>query len=107
MPFERNAFFVRLGLYFAFALPLFFFNMLFDYAKVRSVVEDRRSMISALVASWRFIVRQPMAAWGLYLLNALLFLIVIALYYLTAPGASANLSAFAIGQIYIVLRVIV
>jgi hypothetical protein len=107
MTVERNAFFVRLALYAAFALPLLFFNMLFDYAKVRAVVEDRRSMIGAIVASWRFIVRQPMATWGLYLLNALLFLIVIALYYVAAPGASANLSAFAIGQLYIVLRVIV
>ena len=107
MTVERNAFFVRLALYIAFALPLFFFNMLFDYAKVRAVVEDRRSMIGAIVASWRFIKRQPLAVCMLYAINVLLYLIVIALYYVAAPGASANLSAFAVGQIYIVLRVIV
>ena len=104
---ERTAFFIRVGLYAAFALPLFFFNILFDYAKIRAVVEDRRSMIGAIVASWRFIKRQPIAVWALYKLNAVLFLIVIALYYLAAPGGTANLSAFAIGQLYIVLRVIV
>lgn len=108
MTVERTAFFIRAGLYIAFALPVLFVNMLIDYAKVRAVVEDRRSMIGALGAGWRFIRRHPIAAWGLYKLNALLFLLVIGLYYLTAPGAAApNATAFAIGQLYIVLRVIV
>ena len=104
---ERTAFLIRVGLYFVFAVPLFAVNILFDYAKIRAVVEDRRSMIGAIGASWRFIRRQPIAVWALYKINAFLFLIVIGLYYLAAPGASANLSAFAIGQLYIVLRVIV
>ena len=104
---ERTAFFIRLGLYAAFALPLFAFNILFDYAKIRAVVEDRRSMIGAIAASWRFIRRHPIAVWGLYKINAFIFLIVIGLYYLIAPGASADALAFAIGQLYIVLRVIV
>ena len=104
---ERTAFFIRAGLYVAFAIPLFFFNILFDYAKIRAVVEDRRSMIGAIAASWRFIRRQPIAVWALYKLNALLFLVVIGVYYLAAPGGSANLSAFAVGQLYIVLRVMV
>ncbi len=104
---ERTAFFIRLGLYAVFALPLFAFNILFDYAKIRAVVEDRRSMIGALVASWRFIRRDPIAMWGVYAINAAMFLLVIGLYYLIAPGASADALAFAIGQLYIVLRVIV
>lgn len=108
MTVERTAFFIRAGLYIAFALPVLFVNMLIDYAKVRAVVEDRRSMIGALGAGWRFIRRHPIAAWGLYKMNALLFLLVIGLYYLTAPGASTpSAIAFAIGQLYIVLRVIV
>lgn len=104
---ERTAFLIRLGLYAAFAVPVFFFNILFDYAKIRAVVEDRRSMIGAIAASWRFIRRHPIAVWALYKVNALLFLIVIGLYFLIAPGGDGNLLAFAIGQIYIVLRVIV
>jgi len=105
---ERTAFFVRLALYVAFALPLFYVNMLFDYAKVRAVVEDRRSMIGAVLAAERFIRRQPIAAWALYKTNALLFLIVIAAYYMAAPSATmADVPAFAIGQLYIVLRVVV
>ena len=67
---ERTAFFIRLGLYAVFALPVCFFNILFDYAKIRAVVEDRRSMIGAVVASWRFITRHPMDVWALYAFNA-------------------------------------
>lgn len=104
---ERIAFAYRVLLYAVFLLPLMFANLVFDYAKVRAVVEDRRSMIGALVAGWRFVRRHPGAAVALYALDALLFLLVIGLYYLIAPGAGANALAFAIGQLYIVLRVIV
>ncbi len=104
---ERTAFFIRLGLYAAFALPLFAFNILFDYAKIRAVVEDRRSMIGAVAASWRFIRRQPIAVWALYKINAVMFLVVLGLYFVFAPGASADTLAFAIGQVYIVMRVLV
>ena len=105
---ERTAFLIRVGLYLAFALPLFFVNMLFDYAKVRAVVEDRRSMIGAVVAAWRFIKRHPLAAWALYKANAVLFLVVIGVYYVAAPSATMpEVAAFAIGELYIVLRVVV
>ena len=107
MTIERTAFFIRLALYAAFAVPLFAANMLFDYAKIRAVVEDRRSMLGAVAASGRFMARNVMAVSGVYAINALVFLLVIGLYYLIAPGASADVLAFAIGQLYIVLRVIV
>jgi hypothetical protein len=104
---ERTAFLIRLGLYAAFALPLFACNILFDYAKIRAVVEDRRSMIGAVAASWRFIRRQPIAVWSLYKINAFVFLVVLGVYFLMAPGATADSLAFAVGQVYIVMRVIV
>jgi len=104
---ERTAFLIRLGLYAAFAVPLFLVNILFDYAKIRAVVEDRRSMIGAVIAGLRFMRRHPGAVVGLYLLDATLFLLVVGLYFLIAPGGTANLLAFGIGQLYIVLRVIV
>jgi len=104
---ERTAFFYRLGLYVFFGIAVLKTNLVFDYAKVRSVVEDRRSMIGALVGSIRFIWRNPGATLGLYTLNALLFLAVIGLYALAVPDASANMTAFLAGQIYIVLRVMV
>ena len=104
---ERTAFFIRLALYGVFAAPVVAVNVLFDYAKIRAVVEDRRSMIGAVGASWRFIRRHPSAVAALYTVNTLGFVMVIGLYYLIAPGGNANLLAFAIGQLYIVLRVIV
>ncbi len=104
---ERTAFFYRFGLYVVFGALVLLANLIFDYAKVRAVVEDRRSMIGALVAGWRFVRRNPGAAIGLYAMNTLAFLAVLLLYYVAAPGASANALAFAIGQLFIVLRVMV
>src|SRR5688572_5769347 len=105
---ERTAFIYRVLLYAAFLAPLLLVNVIVDYAKVRAVVEDRRSMIGALVAGWRFVRRHPGAAFALYALDALLFLVVIGLYFLAAPGGTApDVIAFAVGQLYIVLRVIV
>ena len=104
---ERTAFLYRLVLYAMFLVPLTLANLIFDYAKVRAVVEDRRSMIGAVVSAIRFIRRNPGAAIGLYLLDTLLFLVVIGVYFLVAPGAAANALAFAIGQVYIVFRVLV
>jgi hypothetical protein len=104
---ERTAFVLRAGLYAVFTAALCGVNIVFDYAKIRAVVEDRRSMIGALMAAARFVARHPAATLSLYLLNLAAYLVVIALYYLLAPGPSAGRLAFAVGQIYIVLRVVV
>ena len=108
---ERTAFAYRLALYLVFAAALASVNVLFDYAKVRIVVEDRRSAIGALVAAFRFVRRQPGAVAALYLLNTLTFFVVVGFYSLVAPGASGGragtLLALAVGQLYIVLRLMV
>ncbi len=105
---EKTAFAYRVIMYVLFLIPLLLANLIFDYAKVRAVVEDRRSMLGALVAGFRFVRRHPLGAAALYALDALLFLLVIGLYYLVAPSANQPVAAaFAIGQLYIVLRVIV
>ena len=104
---ERQAFAIRLALYAVFTGLVCGMNLLFDYAKIRAVVEDRRSMIGALKAAARFVARYPAPAVMLYLLNFALAALVALAYYLAAPGAGAGLAAFAIGQAYIVLRAIV
>lgn len=104
---ERVAFAMRVALYVPFTLVVCLVNLLFDYAKIRAVVEDRRSMIGALTAGARFVVRHPAQTVGLYALDTALHLSVIALYFLIAPGASAHVMALVIGQLYIVLRVVV
>ena len=47
---EQTAFGVRVALYAVFTALVCGVNLVFDYAKIRAVVEDRRSMIGALVA---------------------------------------------------------
>jgi len=105
---ERTAFLIRGGLYLVFALLLAAANIVFDYAKVRAVVEDRRSMLVALLASWRFIMRHPAGAAGVYLLNVALFAAALAAYAFVAPaGGGIGVMAWAavlIGQAYIAGR---
>lgn len=108
---EPSAFAIRSALYALFILLLAAANIVFDYAKVRAVVEDRRSMLMAVAASWRFIARHPAAAIGVYLLDAALFVAGLAAYsYLAPPGGGIGVmawAAFAIGQVYIVGRLCV
>ncbi len=105
---ERTAFLVRLGLYLFFGALLLGVNLVFDYAKIRAVVEDRRSMIGALVAGARFATRRAARVSGLYLLNGALFIGVIAAYALVAPGAGGTgfslWAGLALGQAYILAR---
>jgi hypothetical protein len=108
---ERVAFAWRLVMYAGVAAPLLLANLVFDYAKIRMVVEDRRSAIGALTGALRFVGRNRGAALSLYLLNTLAFIAAVLLYYVLAPGAGRGLSgavaAFAGAQMYIVLRVVV
>lgn len=108
---ERTAFVVRVALYAVFFLLTAFWSVVMDYAKIRSVVEDRRSMLGAMLAAWRFVTGHPWKTAGLYLLNTVGFLIVIAAYALAAPGAGGSgamvWAAFAIGQVYLLARLAV
>lgn len=107
---ERTAFMVRVAWYLLFGALIVGVNVVFDYAKVRMVVEDRMSAIGALASSLRFIARHPGAVLGLYAWNAAVFAIVVALYAAAAPGATSGDNAWIallIGQLYIVLRITV
>lgn len=75
-------------------------HVLFDYAKVRMVVEDRRSAIGALAASFRFIKRHPAAAINLYVLNAALAAAVWAI----ASTFSTDLVSAVVG--YVLVRTV-
>ena len=103
---EGNALGLRISLYLVFALMLAFVSIVSDYAKVRAVVEDRRSMVGAVGASMRFLRRRPFRAFGLYLMSALAALIVIRLWYSAAPSAWASVGmAFLMTQVYLLARV--
>jgi hypothetical protein len=105
---ERSALAVRVGGYVLFAALLAACSLLFDYARVRIVVEDRRSAIGALLASMRFLARHPRAVGCLCLLNAAALAALVAGYAALAPGAPGSglrlLVALGLGQAYILGR---
>jgi hypothetical protein len=108
---ERQAFAWRLLMYVVFGALLVAVNTLFDYAKIRAVVEDRRSMLGALLASGRFIARHPSRVAGLYALNTLLFLVIIGVWALLAPGSGragpTMWLTFVFAQAYVIARLFV
>jgi hypothetical protein len=105
---ERTAFFWRAGFYCVFGLLLVAANVVFDYAKARAVIEDRRSMIGALGAGARFVRRNLGAVSALCALDGLLFLLVIGVYGLAAPGAGTSgmtmWLGFLLSQLYLLAR---
>ena len=102
---ERRAIELRAALYGIFLLALMLVSLVADFAKVRAVVEDRRSMIGALAASIRFLRRRPFRAASLYLVNAIALSVVLVLWFETAPSASApTWLALLVGQVYLLFR---
>jgi hypothetical protein len=108
MSVERTAFMVRAAFYLLFGVLVAACAMIFDYAKVRAVVEDRRSMLSAIKESLGFIRRNSAAAVSLFAANFALFALAVGVYALVAPGGGGGgvslWIGFAIGQLYIVAR---
>jgi hypothetical protein len=103
---ERTAFAIRVLFYLGFGVLLIICNIVFDYARIRIVVEDRHSAIGAILAGARFVRRHPTTL-KLYALNGAVFLALALAYALLSPGAPAGLAfwiAFVIGQIYILAR---
>jgi hypothetical protein len=74
-------------------------------------VEDRRSAIGALTAAVRFIAHHPASTIGLYGTNALVFLVLIAVWAAAAPGAGGpGLSmwlGFIAAEIYLLARLLI
>ncbi len=105
---ERTILLVRLALYAIFAVLLVLVNVIFDYAKVRAVVEDRRSMIGAIVAGARFARRNAASVAALYLATGSLFVALLLLYALAAPGAGSTGAGLWLGigisQLYLLGR---
>jgi hypothetical protein len=104
---ERTAFVIRLGCYAVFGALLIACNLVFDYARIRIVVEDRRSALGALVAGARF-VRRHRGVVGLYLLNGSAYLALVLAYAVLAPSAPRSgvrmWLTLALGQLYIFSR---
>jgi hypothetical protein len=87
---ERGVFAWRVLMYVIFGLVLALVDRVLNYARIRMVVEDRRSAIGALLAACRFITHHGGRVAGLYVLNALTFAAAIAAWSVAAPGAGAG-----------------
>jgi hypothetical protein len=107
---EREVFLVRLAMYAVFGLLLLFGNLVFDYAKIRAVAEDRRSMLGAIAAALRFITAHPGRAIGLYAANSAIFVVLLALWAAAAPGAGGDGASIWLGllagQTYVTARLL-
>lgn len=90
-------------------LPALALMLVADYARVRAVVEDRRSMVGAIVAAVRFIRRHARSVVVLALANGLVWMAVLAAYAAAAPGVGGAwplLAVLGIGQAYILARLL-
>jgi hypothetical protein len=105
---EREAFAIRTLGYLLFGTGLVLCSMLFDFARVRIVVEDRRSAIGALVASLRFVRRNFSSVVVLYVLNGAAFAALLAVYAIvgrSAPRSGWQMWAVLLsGELYILAR---
>jgi hypothetical protein len=110
MSVERTAILVRALFYGLFCALLLATNLVVDYTKVRIVVEDRRSVLGALVAALRFIRSHTGQVIALYALNTLAFLAVAAVWALAAPGIEGGgltiWLAFVLSQLYVLARLL-
>ncbi len=108
---ERTAFFARAALYVVFSVLVAASALVFDYAKVRAVVEDRRSMIGAIGAAIGFIRRNSAGAVALFTIDFLLFAAAVGVYALMAPGPGRSTLTIgvsvAVGQLYVLARLCV
>lgn len=109
---ELTAMTWTLGVYAVVGLLLVILGLSFDYAKIAMVLEGRRSALLALVRGVRFFLAHPGRTLGLYGMLLLAGMLLMGLYVLAAPGAgqAANaplISAFLVGQCYVLARMFV
>ena len=103
---ERTGMIIRAALYGVLLATIMLVSVIADFAKVRAVVEDRRSMLGALSASIRFIRRRWLRVVALYLVNAAAFLAILWLWSAVAPRAGAETWwALLVAEIYLLLRI--
>ena len=103
---ERDVVAVRVVLYVVFLLVLLAIGLVSDFARVRLVIEDRRSALGAFAASLRFIRRRAVRTVALYAVNLAALAIILRLWLQVAPGAgAATWVVLLTGQLYLLARI--
>ena len=93
------------------ALLLVLVRVIFDYAKIATVVDDRRSMLLAALRGAGFVVLHPLKTLGLCFAWLVVGTFALAVYIFLAPGAGVSTPAtvaiaFAIGQAFLMSRLL-
>jgi len=91
---------------FAFLAGLAIVNLVSDFAKVRAVVEDRRSMLGALLAAARFIRTRPIRAGGLFALHLLVAAGLLELWPRLAPQPQGPWSVLGLGAAFLLIMIV-
>lgn len=108
---EAGTFFINLFGVLLFFLILWFFNMIFDYAKAVVIIEDRESSAEALWIATKFVFRRLGKCLGLYYviggagLIVMLVLLLISSSF-TPRSIVATLIAFSLYQLFIMAKLI-
>ena len=106
---ERTVFLYTVLVAVAVAFLMTLVNMSFDYAKIVTFKEGRRSMLLASLRGIGFVFRHPLKTMGLYYVLVVLGALLLGLYASMAPGANQSTTAavvwaFVIGQIALVVK---
>ena len=82
-------------------------SIITDFAQIRAVIEDRRSMIGSLLASFRFVRRRWIRVLALYLVHAVVFSALLYLWRAMSfdGGTLSGMTGVGIAFVYLVLRV--
>jgi hypothetical protein len=95
---------IRAPFYAIVVLALAVLHLVSAYGKVRTVVEDRRSMIGTAGAAIRFVRRRPFRIAGLLFMNVFTVAAILRLWYSAAPIASDSTAyAFFVTHLFVVL----
>jgi hypothetical protein len=90
---------------------LTFVNMAFDYAKIATFRENRRSMVLAALKGIGFVLSHMGRTMGLYYGLGIAGLVMLFIYSAVAPGAGQSTmwgvgAAFIVGQMYLVAKLV-
>jgi hypothetical protein len=106
---ERTVFLYTVLVAVAVAFLLTLVNMSFDYAKIITFKENRRSMLLASLRGIGFVFRHPFKAMGLYYTLVVLGALLLGIYASVAPGANQSTTtaviwAFVVGQVALLVK---
>lgn len=108
---ERTVLLASLLGYLLTAVLLLLVHTCFDYAKIATVTEERRSMLVAALRGVGFVLLHPARTLGLVGLWVLASGVLLLIYAGLAPGATQSTAlaiglAFVVGQLFVVLKLI-